>query len=238
MNGATADRCASREVPDVNRSARPKISEPAAALLAGIMFALSAPSRVQILGCPLDGPLPVGEITAILGMEQSAASHQLRVLREHTLAKGERDGKRRVHGLYGEAVSQRLAAALHHLEPRIPAGAKRQPRPWASEGWGDARRGRPSRRPQRPVANHSGQCSLPAPAVNRGMAGMARARTWLDRAVVVFCVRGWCRGRGFTGGTVPLPETVCSRCPRRRPRIARGQAHHLPEGDKPWHREL
>jgi len=120
MNGATADRCASREVPDVNRSARPKISEPAAELIAGIMFALSAPSRVQILGCPLDGPLPVGEITAILGVEQSAVSHQLRVVREHTLVKGERDGKRRVCGLYGEAVSERLAAALQHVEPRHP----------------------------------------------------------------------------------------------------------------------
>ncbi len=102
----------------MNQSARPKISEPAADLIAGIMFALSAPSRVQILGCLLDGPLPVGEITAILGMEQSAVSHQLRILREHTLVKADRDGKRRVYGLYDEAVSELLAAALHHVELR------------------------------------------------------------------------------------------------------------------------
>ena len=46
------------------------IGEDAASLIADAMFALSAPSRVQILGCLLDGPLAVGEITALLGMEQ------------------------------------------------------------------------------------------------------------------------------------------------------------------------
>jgi ArsR family transcriptional regulator, nickel/cobalt-responsive transcriptional repressor len=54
----------------------------AASLIADAMFALSAPSRVQILGSLLGGPLAVGDITDLLGMEQSAVSHQLRVLRE------------------------------------------------------------------------------------------------------------------------------------------------------------
>jgi DNA-binding transcriptional ArsR family regulator len=68
---------------------------------------------VQILGCLLDGPLAVGEITALLGMEQSAVSHQLRVLREAELVRVERDGKRRLYALSGDAVRELLTAAWH-----------------------------------------------------------------------------------------------------------------------------
>jgi hypothetical protein len=53
-------------------------------------------------------------------MEQSAISHQLRVLREHSLVQAERHGKRRVYRLYDEAVRELLAAALRHLAHRHP----------------------------------------------------------------------------------------------------------------------
>ncbi len=89
------------------------IAESAANVIADVMFALSAPSRVQILGCLLAGPLAVGEITAMLGMEQSAASHQLRVLREAALVTAERHGKRRVYALASDAVRDLLIAACH-----------------------------------------------------------------------------------------------------------------------------
>ena len=89
------------------------IPEPAASLIADAMFALSAPSRVQILACLLDGPLSVGEITELLGMEQSAVSHQLRVLREAGLVTAERHGKRRLYAIHGDAVRELLAAARH-----------------------------------------------------------------------------------------------------------------------------
>jgi len=91
---------------------------PLAEQLADTMFALSAPSRVEILSCLLAGPLSVGEITSMLDMEQSAVSHQLRVLREHSLVVVERDGRRRVYALYDEAVSDLLAAALRHVAHR------------------------------------------------------------------------------------------------------------------------
>jgi DNA-binding transcriptional ArsR family regulator len=90
------------------------IDEPGASLIADAMFALSAPSRVQILCCLLEGPLAVGEITALLSMEQSAVSHQLRVLREADLVTAERHGKRRLYAISGDAVRELLAAA-HHL---------------------------------------------------------------------------------------------------------------------------
>jgi ArsR family transcriptional regulator, nickel/cobalt-responsive transcriptional repressor len=96
------------------------IAEDEASLIADAMFALSAPSRVQILGCLLDGPLAVGEITAMLGMEQSAVSHQLRVLREAALVSAERRGKHRVYTLSGDAVRELLTAA-RHLSGQAPS---------------------------------------------------------------------------------------------------------------------
>ena len=89
------------------------IDADAASLIADAMFALSAPSRVQILGSLLSGPLAVGDITDLLGMEQSAVSHQLRVLREAGLVDAERHGKRRVYAISGESVLELLTAARH-----------------------------------------------------------------------------------------------------------------------------
>jgi DNA-binding transcriptional ArsR family regulator len=110
------------------------IGEDAASLIADAMFALSAPSRVQILGCLLDGPLAVGEITALLGMEQSAVSHQLRVLREADLVRVERDGKRRVYALSGDAVRELLTAARHLAGQGQPGSPRRRRAAGAVEG--------------------------------------------------------------------------------------------------------
>jgi len=91
--------------------------------LADTMFALSTPSRVLILGCLLAGSRSVSDITETLGMEQSAVSHQLRVLREHRLVRGERAGRRRLYALYDEDVSILLEAGLRHVDPGRPRPA-------------------------------------------------------------------------------------------------------------------
>ena len=83
--------------------------------LADTMFALSTPSRVLILGCLLAGPRSVSDLTETLGMEQSAVSHQLRVLREHHLVRAEQAGRRRLYALYDEDVSVLLEAGLRHV---------------------------------------------------------------------------------------------------------------------------
>ena len=61
------------------------MTEDVAEQVADAMFALSTPSRVQILGFLLAGPKTVSDLMDALDMEQSAVSHQLRVLREHRL---------------------------------------------------------------------------------------------------------------------------------------------------------
>ena len=105
-------------------AAESHLSEAVAERLADVMFALSTPSRVLILGCLLEGPRSVGDLSSILGMEQSLVSHQLRVLREHTLVRAERVGRQRVYALYDEHVITLLRAGLRHVQGRgQPAAA-------------------------------------------------------------------------------------------------------------------
>jgi DNA-binding transcriptional ArsR family regulator len=98
--------------------------------LADTMFALSSPSRVQILDCLVEGPQSVGELVNALRMEQSAVSHQLQVLREYALVTVERVGRRRVYALHDDHVVVLLEEALRHVEqrraPRKRANVKRQ----------------------------------------------------------------------------------------------------------------
>ena len=100
----------------------PLITEAMAERLADAMFALSAPSRVLILGLLLGGPHPVGDLTEALDMEQSAVSHQLRVLREHRLVRAEKAGRQRVYALYDEHVAALLQAGLQHVRRDRAAG--------------------------------------------------------------------------------------------------------------------
>lgn len=111
-------------------SGEPPISEALAERLADIMFALSSPGRVLILGTLLDGPRSVSEVVETLGMEQSAVSHQLRVLREHSLVRAEKAGRRRLYALYDDHVSTLLDAGLQHAardHASSPADALRHP---------------------------------------------------------------------------------------------------------------
>ena len=102
----------------------PSVTEAVAERLADTLFALSAPSRVLIMGCLLDGPRSVSDLTGALGMEQSAVSHQLRVLREHNLVRAEKAGRRRLYALYDEDVAALLLAGLHHVHRGQPAAGE------------------------------------------------------------------------------------------------------------------
>ena len=83
--------------------------------LADTMFALATPSRLQILVCLRDGPRSVSEIVEAVGMEQSAVSHQLRVLRQHSVVTARRSGRTRHYALRDEHVGALIDDALAHL---------------------------------------------------------------------------------------------------------------------------
>lgn len=92
--------------------------------VADAMFALSTPSRVQILACLMGGTRSVSELVDELGFEQSLVSHQLRVLREHALVTVERIGRHRVYGLADEHVTALLEQAMHHVEAGAHSGGR------------------------------------------------------------------------------------------------------------------
>ena len=83
--------------------------------LADTMFALSTPSRLAILASLRHGPRTVSEIIDAVEMEQSAVSHQLRVLRDHSLVSVERRGRERVYAMQDEHVAALLDEGLRHV---------------------------------------------------------------------------------------------------------------------------
>jgi DNA-binding transcriptional ArsR family regulator len=85
-------------------------------VVADTMQALATPSRVRILGALAVRPCSVGEITAAVGMEQSAVSQQLRVLRHLGLVAGERRGRQVIYALHDEHVQVLLGEALAHID--------------------------------------------------------------------------------------------------------------------------
>ena len=95
--------------------------------VAPMMQALATPSRVHILGCLREGPQTVSEIVAAIGMEQSAVSHQLRVLREMRFVVGERRGRQVLYSLHDEHVASLLDEAVFHMQ-HLDLGALAQRR--------------------------------------------------------------------------------------------------------------
>lgn len=76
---------------------------------------LGDPTRVKIL-CALEtSELCVSDIAAALDMEQSAISHQLRVLRGARLVKARRDGKMICYSFDDAHVSGILKMATEHV---------------------------------------------------------------------------------------------------------------------------
>lgn len=112
----------------------PAVTKAMAERLADTMFALSTPSRVRILGCLLGGPRSVRDLTEALGMEQSAVSHQLRVLREHDLVRAEKSGRQRLYALSDEHVTTLLHAALRHAALPHSAPARHRVPPGEAAG--------------------------------------------------------------------------------------------------------
>jgi DNA-binding transcriptional ArsR family regulator len=89
--------------------------------IADTMFALSSPVRVRLLGCLLAAPHSVSELMRATDMEQSAVSHQLRVLRDHGLVTAQRQGRLRVYAIADEHVASLLDAARRHALRRDSA---------------------------------------------------------------------------------------------------------------------
>ncbi|HEY4460805.1 MAG TPA: metalloregulator ArsR/SmtB family transcription factor [Pseudonocardiaceae bacterium] len=93
-----------------------RLDAASAAHVATTLQALATPSRLLILAELRHGPRPVTELAEAIGMEQSAVSHQLRLLRNLGLVTGLRSGRSIVYSLYDNHVAQLLDEAVYHSE--------------------------------------------------------------------------------------------------------------------------
>ena len=93
--------------------------------VATTLQALATPSRLMILGRLREGSATVGELAEAVQMEQSAVSHQLRLLRNLGLVDGVRQGRSIVYSLYDNHVAELLDQA--DLPRRAPAARRPGP---------------------------------------------------------------------------------------------------------------
>lgn len=94
--------------------------------VADAMQSLATPSRVLILARLRERPQSVSELVAAVGMEQSAVSHQLKLLRDSGLVVGERHGRRVIYSLYDHHVAWLIDQAVGHVE-HLQLGAAAHP---------------------------------------------------------------------------------------------------------------
>ncbi|MFG3202701.1 ArsR/SmtB family transcription factor [Streptomyces sp. NPDC048192] len=95
---------------------RRRLDADSAAKVATTLQALATPSRLLILARLREGSLPATELAAEVGMEQSACSHQLRLLRNLGLVVGTRKGRSVVYSLYDNHVAELIDQAIYHVE--------------------------------------------------------------------------------------------------------------------------
>lgn len=84
--------------------------------LADLFKVFGDSTRIRILYALLDGPLCVGDLANELEMNQSAVSHQLKILKQNKLVKNTRNGKAIHYELADEHVKDILQIGQDHIE--------------------------------------------------------------------------------------------------------------------------
>jgi DNA-binding transcriptional ArsR family regulator len=104
---------------------------PHVSTLAETFRALGDPTRVRVLDALSRAELCVCDLAALLGLGESATSHQLRFLRSLRLVRTRRAGRRVFYALDDDHITRLFAQGLEHVEEgllparRPPEGAAR-----------------------------------------------------------------------------------------------------------------
>lgn len=102
--------------PSEHESAKRPLSREEADELADSMRLFASGSRLRLLWAMLDGERTVEQLTDKTGLTQSAASHQLRLLRQARLVKVRRDGKHAFYSIHDHHIPDLMAALRYHHE--------------------------------------------------------------------------------------------------------------------------
>ncbi len=112
------------------RTPQARLDAATAESVADTLSALTAPSRLLILSQLRERPANVTELTETTGLEQSAVSHQLRVLRSLGLVTRQRSGRSTIYSLYDQHVASLLDEAVFYAEHlRVGAGDRTAKKP-------------------------------------------------------------------------------------------------------------
>jgi DNA-binding transcriptional ArsR family regulator len=109
--------------PDVVTSVRPVlVSQPAAEALAATFSVLGDPTRVRLLDALAAQELCVCELAELVGISESAVSHQLRLLRSLRLVRSRRDGRMVFYRLDDGHIRSLLEQGRRHIEEDADLG--------------------------------------------------------------------------------------------------------------------
>ena len=118
LNGQrTSERCGEAHIDNerVQAAAANLVDDLTATKMAETFKAVSDPTRVRILSALSYQELCVCDIAAVLGMSQSAISHQLRLLRIMGLVVSRKEGRMVYYTLDDEHVHQLFHVGLEHV---------------------------------------------------------------------------------------------------------------------------
>lgn len=99
----------------VHRAKGRMVGERTAQRLADTFKALSDPTRVRIISALLHNELCVYELAETVGVSQSAASHQLRMLRDMRLVRFRKDGRHVFYALDDDHIRDLFREGLEHV---------------------------------------------------------------------------------------------------------------------------
>ena len=91
------------------------VGSPSVRLLAEIFRALGDPTRVRILDALSHAELCVCDVATLLGLSQSAVSHQLRLLRTLHLVTPRREGRIVYYAIADDHVAQLFSQGMNHV---------------------------------------------------------------------------------------------------------------------------
>jgi DNA-binding transcriptional ArsR family regulator len=102
--------------PSEHLAAERPLGRDEAEYLAEAMRAFGSASRLRLLWALVEAERTVEELAAAVSMEQSAVSHQLRMLRQQRLVAVRRDGRHAHYRLHDHHLPELLVAMRHHHE--------------------------------------------------------------------------------------------------------------------------
>lgn len=104
---------------EVLAASRTLIDSYTAERLSMIFSALADPTRLRLISALSDHELCVCDLAAVLGMTQSAVSHQLRLLRNLNLVRYRKEGRIVYYMLDDEHIRELYDRGLEHIRHQI-----------------------------------------------------------------------------------------------------------------------